>query len=181
MSWEEAVTERIIEPLGMTDTRITLTADMHRRLAIGHSETLKAVPLWDLPTLAGAGALRSTVNDMLKYLSANMDPTSKPLGAILATTHISQHETGSPRVTIALGWHIFHASDGTGIVFHTGGTGGYRTFIGFDPTKHIGVVMLTNSAIDANDIGLHLIDQHLPLAALPAARKEAGVDPDVTK
>ena len=37
-TWEEAVTERILEPLGMTDTRITLTADMRRRLAIGHNE-----------------------------------------------------------------------------------------------------------------------------------------------
>ena len=181
MSWEGAVTDRILEPLGMTDTRITLTADMHRRLAIGHSETLKPVPLWDLPTLAGAGALRSTVNDMLKYLAANIDPTSQPLGPVLATTHISQHETASPQVTIALGWHIFHAPDGAGIVFHTGGTGGYRTFIGFDPTKRIGVVSLTNSAIDASDIALHLIDHGIPLAKPPAARKEAEGDPETTK
>jgi len=51
---------------------------------------------------------------MLKYLTANMDPTSQPFGAVLAAT--------------ALGWQIFRAPDGAGIVFHTGGTGGYRTF-----------------------------------------------------
>jgi len=171
-SWEETVIERILEPLGMTDTRITLTADMRRRLAIGHNETLEPVPLWDMPTLAGSGALRSTVNDMLKYLAANMDPTSKPLGAILATTHISQHEAGSPKLTIGLGWHILHVPDGAGIVFHTGGTGGYRSFIGFDPVKHIGVVMLTNSAIGAHDIAIHLIDQRAPLANPRAGPKE---------
>lgn len=150
---------------------------MRRRLAIGHSETLKPVPLWDLPALAGAGALRSTVNDMLKYLAANMDPTSEPLGEILATTHISQHEAGSPKLTIALGWHVLHALGGAGIVFHTGGTGGYRSFMGFDPVKHIGVVMLTNSAIGADDIGFHLIDQRIPLAMSVAARKEVEIDP----
>ena len=171
-SWEETVIERILEPLGMTDTRITLTAGMRRRLAIGHNETLEPVPLWDMPTLAGSGALRSTVNDMLKYLAANVDPTSKPLGEILATTHISQHEAGSPKLTIGLGWHILHVRDGAGIVFHTGGTGGYRSFIGFDPVKHIGVVMLTNSAIGADDIAIHLIDQRTPLANQPAGPKE---------
>jgi CubicO group peptidase (beta-lactamase class C family) len=176
-SWEEAVTERILEPLGMTDTRITLTADMRHRLAIGHSETLKPVPLWDIPTLAGSGALRSTVNDMLKYLAANMDSSSKPLGEVLATTHISQHEAGSPKLTIGLGWHILHMPDGAGIVFHTGGTGGYRSFIGFDPVKHIGVVMLTNSAIGADDIAIHLIDQRNPLVDPPAGSKEVQVEP----
>ena len=176
-SWEEAVTERILEPLGMTDTRITLTADMRRRLAIGHNEKLEPVPLWDIPTLAATGALRSTVNDMLKYLAANMDPTSKPLGETLATTHISRHEVGSPKLTIGLGWHILQAPDGATIVFHNGGTGGYRSFMGFDPVKHIGVVMLTNSAIAADDIGIHLIDQRAPLAGPPAAPKKEATDP----
>jgi serine-type D-Ala-D-Ala carboxypeptidase/endopeptidase len=146
-SWEEAVTARILEPLGMTDTRVTLTADMSRRLAIGHDEALGPVPLWDIPTFAGSGALRSTVNDMLKYLAANMDPRSKPLGEILAMTHASRRGAGSRKLTIGLCWHILHAPDGSNIVFHTGGTGGYRSFTGFDPAKHVGVVMLTNSAI----------------------------------
>jgi serine-type D-Ala-D-Ala carboxypeptidase/endopeptidase len=176
-SWEQAVTERILEPLGMTDTRIMLTADMRRRLAIGHNETLDPVPLWDLPTLAATGALRSTVNDMLKYLAANVDPASKPLGEILATTHTSRHEAGSAKVTIGLGWHILHAPDGASIVFHTGGTGGYRSFIGFDPVKRIGVVMLTNSAIGANDVGIHLIDQRTPLSGPPAGAKEETTNP----
>ena len=54
-------------------------------------------------------------------------------------------------------------------------------FIGFDPTKHMGVVILTNSAIDASDIALHLIDHGIPLAKPPAARKEAEGDPETTK
>jgi serine-type D-Ala-D-Ala carboxypeptidase/endopeptidase len=32
------------------------------------------VPNWDLPTLAGAGAIRSTANDMLKFVDANLHP-----------------------------------------------------------------------------------------------------------
>ncbi|MEO8452739.1 MAG: serine hydrolase [Gemmatimonadota bacterium] len=178
-SWEEAVTERVLKPLGMTDTKVGLTADMRRRLAVGHNEVLKPVPLWDLPTLAGAGALRSTVNDMFKYLAANMDSASKPLGKTLAMTHTSRHEAGGPQMTIGLAWHILHGPDGASLVWHNGGTGGYRTFMGFDPVKHAGVIVLTNSAIGADDIGMHLMDQRLPLTRPPAVRKEVGVDPGI--
>jgi CubicO group peptidase (beta-lactamase class C family) len=175
-SWEEAVTERILVPLGMLDTKVTLTSDMRRRLAIGHSESLEPVSLWDMPTLAGSGALRSTVSDMLKYLAANMNESTKPLGQVLATTHISRREAGSPKLTIGLGWHILHMPDGASIVFHTGGTGGYRSFVGFDPIKHLGVVMLTNSAISADDIAIHLIDQSAPLADPMSGQKEREIE-----
>lgn len=176
-SWEEAVMERILEPLGMTDTKVTLTADMRRRLAIGHSTTFREVELWDSPTLPGAGALRSTVNDMLKYLAASIDPTRTPLGKILATTHASRREAGSPNMTIGLGWHILQTPNGASLVFHTGATGGYWSFIGFDPLKRTGVVMLTNSLIHADEIGIRLIDQQISPAVQPAAGQEMGIDP----
>ena len=180
-SWEAAVLERIVKQLGMKDTRVTLTPELRRRLALGHNEAGIVVPNWDLPTFAGAGALRSTVDDMLKYLAANMDSTSKPLGKTLAMTHASRHEAGSAQMTIGLAWHILHGPGGASIVWHNGGTGGYRTFTGFDPAKHVGVVVLTNSAIGADDIGFHLIDESLPLAKPPVARKEVGVDPGVVE
>ena len=42
------------------------------RLAIGHDSSLRRVENWDLPTLAGAGALRSTAHDLLNFLAANL-------------------------------------------------------------------------------------------------------------
>jgi serine-type D-Ala-D-Ala carboxypeptidase/endopeptidase len=68
--YEELVVSRICEPLGLSDTRITLTPAMRERLAQGHDKSLHPVPGWDLPTLAGAGALRSTANDMMPFLNA---------------------------------------------------------------------------------------------------------------
>jgi CubicO group peptidase (beta-lactamase class C family) len=58
------VTERILAPLDMTSTAITLDASIRARLAPGHGQNGNVVPNWHLPTLAGAGALRSTVEDM---------------------------------------------------------------------------------------------------------------------
>src|SRR5690348_6485445 len=51
-SYEALVRARICDPLGMKDTRVTLTSEMRARLAVGHSETLAPVANWDIPTLA---------------------------------------------------------------------------------------------------------------------------------
>jgi len=55
-SYEDVLRERIIDPLGMRDTRITLTDAMKSRLAQGHGPQLEPVKNWDLDALAGAGA-----------------------------------------------------------------------------------------------------------------------------
>jgi D-alanyl-D-alanine-carboxypeptidase/D-alanyl-D-alanine-endopeptidase len=182
MSYAELVQRRVLDPLKMTDTRITLTPSMRERLALGHDDKGNVVSNWDLAALAPAGALRSTVNDMLKYLAANMDPKSRPLGATLATTHTKRHDAGSPNLNLGLAWHILSTPFGGEIVWHNGGTGGYRTFTGFDPVRHVGVVVLTNSQIGADDIGFHLVEPRMPLrppAPPSAERKEIALAPEV--
>ncbi len=163
-SYIEAVDERILTPLGMQSTVIELTPAIRERLAPGHNAEGAIVPNWDIPTLAGTGAIRSTVNDMFKYLAANLDPASRPLGASLATTHAARTRTSSPAMSVGLGWHIRNAPSGP-IVWHNGGTGGYRAFMGFDPATKVGVVLLTNTAVSADNIGFHLIKPEVPLTA----------------
>jgi CubicO group peptidase (beta-lactamase class C family) len=161
-SWEEAVTERILKPLNMTDTKVTINADMRHRLALGHNKAGRAVSNWDIPTIPGMGALRSTANDMLKYLAANMESTSKPLGKTLAMTHVSRREAWGPETMIGLTWQIGNDRN-KNVIRHSGGTGGYTGFIGFDPIKRVGVVILSNSSFQVYDIGFHLLDQSIPL------------------
>jgi CubicO group peptidase (beta-lactamase class C family) len=63
---------------------------------------------------------------------------------------------------VGLAWQTGYASNRT-IVWHGGGTGGYRTLVAFDPGTRLGVVVLTNSLRGADDIGFHLLDASLPL------------------
>lgn len=168
--YEVLVRERVLRPLGMNDTKIALTPAMQSRLAPGHDEGGRPAGLWDLPTLAGAGALRSTVNDMLKYVRANADSISKPLGRVLATTHVERRPTGTANMTIGLGWHRLTRPSGRTIVWHNGGTGGYRTFAGYDESTGLGVVVLANSAASVDDIGMHLLDGSYPLVPIPRRR-----------
>src|SRR4029077_13067143 len=68
--YESLIRIRITRALSMPDTGITLSPSMKQRMATGHNALLAPAPSWDLPTLAGAGALRSSANDMLTFLEA---------------------------------------------------------------------------------------------------------------
>ena len=177
--YEALVNERVLRPLGMRDTRIALSADMRKRLAPGHDESGRAAGLWDLTTLAGAGALRSTVNDMLIYVRANADSISVPLGRVLAATHGQRRPGPGPNVSIGLAWHRLRTPSGRTIVWHNGGTGGYRTFAGYDESSGLGVVVLANSAVSVDDIGMHLLDGSMPLAPIPKKRMAIQLAPAV--
>ena len=179
MSYEELVRQRILAPLGMRETAITLSPALRARLAPGHDNEGNVVPNWDLPTLAGAGALRSTVGDMLTFLAANLDSSANPVARALRQTHVSRRGAGSATMTIGLGWHILARPQGPSIVWHNGGTGGYRSFAGFDEVRHVGVVVLTNANIGADDIGFHLLDTTFPLQTPPKARTAVAVDSSV--
>jgi CubicO group peptidase (beta-lactamase class C family) len=84
--YERQLIDRVLLPLGMHDTAIRLSDEQQARLAPGHAEG-KPVRQWDFEVLAGAGALRSTMADMLRFLRANLDPESTPLRAAIELTH----------------------------------------------------------------------------------------------
>ena len=178
--YEALVRTRICQPLKMDSTRVKLTPEMQAHLAAGHNPALIPVPNWDLPTLAGAGAIRSTVNDMLRFVAANLGLNKSLLLAAMQMAHQSRHETGVPDLEIGLNWHILKKFD-TAIVWHNGGTGGYHSFIGFDPKARKGVVVLSNSTNDIDDIGRHLLVSQYPLAsvAAPKEHKAIKLDPKV--
>jgi serine-type D-Ala-D-Ala carboxypeptidase/endopeptidase len=177
MDYEALVRTRICEPLGMKSTGIALSADMNARFAVGHDQSLQTVASWDLPTLAGAGALRSTANDMLSFLAASLGYTKSPLAPAMAAMLTVRRPTGTPGLEIALGWHIL-TKDDREIIWHNGGTGGFRAFIGYDPKNRVGVVALSNTSTvtGVDDIGRHLLDAKFPLAQPPKEHKQVAVD-----
>ena len=171
-SYEQLAHERVWTPLGMTRTAITLTPWMQEHLALGHDDAGKVVSNWDIPTFAGAGAIRSTTTDMLKFVAANLRPDRGPLGKAMALAQRERAPAGGATSAIGLNWIIRFAGVDT-ITWHNGGTGGYRAFAGFASSKKMGVVVLTNSGgAGADDIGMHLLAPHLPLAPKPAPPKQ---------
>lgn len=161
MTYEELIEQRIADELGMPDTRITLTPEMQNRFAKGHNEN-GAVANWDFPTLAVAGALRSTAQDLLTFLAANMGLKESRLYPAIQATHESRNQAGSANLHVGLGWHIRTSGD-KDIIWHNGGTGGYHSFAGFVKGTQRGVVVLTNTEKSIDEIGFHLLDPSIPL------------------
>lgn len=162
--YEQAVISRICEPLAMFDTRCTLTAHQQQRLATPHTAKGKPTLNWDLPTLAGAGALRSTAQDMLRFLAANLGQTSTPLRPVPDLCLEIQVERPVPQsdiAGIALGWHISSLDEDKLVYWHNGGTGGYRSFTGFIKENGSGVVVLSNyglgSTPEIDQLGLAVL------------------------
>ncbi|MBT5875323.1 MAG: serine hydrolase, partial [Candidatus Latescibacteria bacterium] len=172
--YEGLVRDRILNPLGMTNSGITLTPEMARHFAKGHDVSGNVAPYWDIPTLAGAGALRSNMNDMLNFIEANVGEATSPLEQSMRKSHHVRAAAGGDN-SVGLNWHIRAVGEDR-IVWHNGGTAGFRTFAGFDPDREIGAVVLTNSGKSADDIGFHLINNAVPLALPPAPRQEVVVD-----
>jgi D-alanyl-D-alanine-carboxypeptidase/D-alanyl-D-alanine-endopeptidase len=154
-SYEALVKERILDPLKMDQSGVTLTPWMREHLAKGHNGQGDVTSNWDIPTLAGAGALRSTMNDMLRFAHANLDPAGGRLQRVMQQTHEMRKSVG-PAMSIGMNWHIRRVND-RDVVWHNGGTGGYRTWIGFDKTSKVAAVVLTNSALGNDDLGFDLV------------------------
>ena len=84
--FETLLRTRILDPLGMEDTAITITPDQQARFIGGFDEYMRPTSAWNLAVLAGAGGLRSTARDMDIFLKAALDPESPIAPACLLYT-----------------------------------------------------------------------------------------------
>jgi CubicO group peptidase (beta-lactamase class C family) len=159
-SYEELLEERVARPLGLGETRVTLSASMSERLAKGHSGGVE-VENWDMPALVGAGGLRSTVHDLLTLVAANLGLLDSPLSAALRTMRedVAKEKW---KVRRGLGW-IIRASPRGDIHWRAGSTGGYSSVVAFRQDTQTGVVILANSNTSVEDMALHALDASIPL------------------
>lgn len=151
-SFESLVTERILKPLGMDSSCVTVPPALKPRLATGHLDDGSRHPGMILQVIAPAGAIRSTANDMLKYVSANIGLQQSELTPLMQKMHVIRHpESLDPiagsRGATAMPWYDDRAYQTSDMNFraHAGGTAGFASFAGFDIKQRRGVVVLSNS------------------------------------
>jgi len=148
-TYEELLIERICQPLGMRDTLQAPNADMLRRLAPPYNDVLQPDRNWDLGALQGAGGIRSTANDMLKYIRAHIVDDGTPPARAMHLTHVRHYTSGGGKGQllegqgIGLAWRLTHDDK---ILFHGGSTGGYRAWTAIVPSRGVGIIVLANSA-----------------------------------
>ena len=163
-SWAEYLKEKIFTPLGMTNT-LALSKDIATATNKATAHTvwmgeLKKVPYGHIDAMAPAGAISSSVNDLSKWVMAQLnngklgDKEIIPASAIRQTwtpnsilgNGGTQFNTGHFAL-YGLGWFL-EEYNGKKVVSHTGGVNGFVTSVTLVPEEKLGIIVLTNT--DAN-------------------------------
>lgn len=139
-TFDEVLGGRLTGRLGLEETRCILTKGMKARFAPAHDHRSGARAAWDFDALAGCGGIRSTADDLLKFARANLHPDRTEIADALRLAQRKHATEGGPPV--GLGWHFDRSGER---LWHSGGTGGFRSFLGIDPARGFAVVVLSNT------------------------------------
>lgn len=167
-SWEAFLREAILQPLGMNATGTTAEQiEANPNHASGHSlASGEVLPIAFYPPFYNAGAagnINSNVEDMAKWLALQINRgrhDGRELIGEAALTHTWLPQvTISPRAAYASGLVVSFDDSGR-VVWHNGGTDGFASFMGFDPERQVGIVVLTNLSLSgaADAIGNRFLD-----------------------
>ncbi|PYI56636.1 serine hydrolase [Paenibacillus flagellatus] len=146
-SLDEALAERVFVPLGMTHTGTGASPRTSGTLLLPvfHAQG-KPVPHWDFhDATGGAGAVRSTMADMMRYADAMLNYSEHALGPAIEQC-LREHYAIMPGRGIGIGfaWMRYKEKDGTVTHWHNGGTYGSSSFVAFNREKQSGFVVLSN-------------------------------------
>jgi CubicO group peptidase (beta-lactamase class C family) len=167
--WSEALHRLILEPLGMAETNTSVAAlQAAANHATGH--VWFDGRMWRPPIVPSfedvgpAGAMNSTLRDLIPWLRLQLGRGSIDGRRVISAANLT--ETWRPRVVIdeppgkppefpavwssyASGW-ILRVTLGGSCIWHNGGTGLFRTHIGFLPDHGVGFIVLSNEG--SNDL-----------------------------
>jgi CubicO group peptidase (beta-lactamase class C family) len=153
VSYAQLVRTQITEPLRMNDTVFALSPDQEHRLIQGHDAPMDPIGAGsrDAGIFAGAVGAKSTVEDLLTYLDANLHPDRYSIGAApgspaatLPAAFAMDHQLrgiAKPNTEVALAW-LFDRKSGR--YEHGGTTPGYTAHVEFAPNQDRGIVVLYN-------------------------------------
>lgn len=149
--------ERLLVPLAMNDTFV-IGPPVGVSMVAGHESTGQpALPWHFAPDLAGVGGVRSTLDDMVRYVRAQLGDAPPELAASLARTQ--QPLVKSPP-EMGMNWMIAELGGRT-LHLYEGATGGFSSFVGLDRQQGVGVVILSDTSwISLGGVGplaLHLM------------------------
>ena len=163
-TWAEFITDGIFKPLGMNNS-LALSKDIKtaNNKCSAHTvvmNELRKIPYGNIDNLAAAGSISSSVNDMSKWVIAQLNNGKLDGNEIIPARAIAQ--TRTPHSIMGNGGHMFNKAHfnlyglgwfleeyaGRKIVAHTGGVNGFVTSVCLVPEEKLGIIVLTNT--DAN-------------------------------
>ena len=153
-TYEAAVRELVLEPLGMAESFFFAADCISRRVAVGHTVTDAGTTVarpWALARAAhAAGGLISTVRDQLRYARFHLGDGTAPDGArlleqgTLAAMQEGRMDAGSAFGSFGITW-MMKDLDGVETVRHGGTTNGQLSAFILVPERNFALTVLTNA------------------------------------
>ena len=157
-SFEKLLTDKILDPINMSDTRIELSENQKTRLAVGYTTSGQSTPPWTFQSFKASEGLKSTAKDLIKYAEAHMGESNSRLTKAFYTTHEGRKATNrNKKVESARGWHVISPKKYHDIILHTGNTNGHRSYLAFVKESETAVVILTNSEHNLYNLGYYIL------------------------
>lgn len=164
LSYEELLTQELLKPLGMKNTRMIFPQNSELPIVPGHNRKGKQVAPWNFDAMAPAAGLKTSMNDLLIFVNANLSPPNKIFENAFAEVQQNKVDllfgkVGRP-TSIGYGWYTSKLTPESNlpVVWTNGGTGGFRSFIGFIKDTNTAVVILSNSANSVDDMAFDILE-----------------------
>ena len=135
--YETLLQEEIFGPLNMTHSTTLLEKVDPNLLVPPRNEKGKKGHNWNFDVFAPAGAIKSSVGDLVQYAQKHLTDST-----YYALTHQKTFDAGK-RYDLGLGWHLPKTAS-PDFLFHNGGTAGYKSSMVLDKKSNCGVIALTN-------------------------------------
>ncbi|WP_343318715.1 serine hydrolase domain-containing protein [Sphingobacterium multivorum] len=154
-SYDQLVKDIICKPLEMNNTFQVLDPKRKDTFKVYNKDGQEVIP-WSFDAFGPAGGLKSTLEDLLKFANAQFKMPQTPLENAMANTRLFTFFL-PPDTDLGLAWHMNLIDDLT-VYWHNGGTAGSSSYLALSPDKKSGVIILSNSAISADDKGKAILD-----------------------
>lgn len=144
MTYPELVERRVAEPLALSSLYVPRSpADVRPSALTGSGRTRRPRQAWTCEALGPAGGIRASITDMARLAMALLDGTAAGLSAL---NPVAEFGRGA---FIGAAW-ITSEHGGRSITWHSGATGGFRSWIGLDRSSAAAVAILSATSISVD-------------------------------
>lgn len=152
--FETYLKETLTLPLHMRATELTADPKNAHVLKVYHAG--EEVPTWKWQAMAGGGAIKSTLNDMLRYAITQLATPENAIQRAMAASKLFTFYIPEDNMDIGLGWHTDLVED-QNLFWHNGGTAGSKSYMAIIPDESSAVIVLSNSNEPLDDTAIAII------------------------
>jgi CubicO group peptidase (beta-lactamase class C family) len=123
----------------------------------GLDRTTDKVEPWSFNSFSASEGMRSSAEDLIKYLKAFSQSSSSELDLILPNIIKTYEPSFTEKLFYGQGWHVMKINKRLRALISNGNTSGHSAFIASIPETKTGVVILSNSSYGTHDLGLLIL------------------------